>query len=253
MPSRREGPPNMWDTWNGPKESSSAPYPQESNPWISNVSEHTSLHVMSEDQTPIQDQRWQSGPSAKKNTSSVEETLQRIMEQTNNDCRFRIFILTSSLRQQPLFAGRWGSKPRYVLEHIFLRKPKKWRCLVQWMVSNFRVLSEEFECRILKNSVRWLLQRWTKSSIIPSSKGESVWRNKKPRKRTASFEVDRLPTWSTITSGSLEPMMLSKTTQRCSLLFFEMTIFRNSILSGTEFYCLWRKSHMMTSWNGCTN
>ena len=39
-------------------------------------------------------------------SSSVEETLQRIMGQTNNDCRFRIFILTSSLRQQPSLAGR---------------------------------------------------------------------------------------------------------------------------------------------------
>ena len=39
-------------------------------------------------------------------------------------------------------------------------------------------------------------------------------------------------------SGSLEPMILSKTTPTCSPLFFEMTIFRNSILSGTEYYCL---------------
>ena len=31
-----------------------------------------------------------------------------------------------------------------------------------------------------------------------------------------------------------------------------MTIFRNSILSGTE-YCLWRKSRKMTSWKDCTN
>ena len=84
--------------------------------------------------------------------------------------------------------------------------------------------------------MRGLLRHWTKSSIIPSSKGESVWRNKRPKKRTVSFEVDRLPTWSTITSGSLEPMILSKTTPTCSLLFFEMMIFRNSILSGTEFY-----------------
>ena len=37
--------------------------------------------------------------------------------------------------------------------------------------------------------------------------------------------------------GSLGPMMLSKTTPTCSLSVFEMTIFRNSILSGTEFYC----------------
>ena len=35
------------------------------NPWISNVSEHTSPHVISESQTPVQDQRRQSGPSAK--------------------------------------------------------------------------------------------------------------------------------------------------------------------------------------------
>ena len=32
-------------------------------------------------------------------------------------------------------------------------------------------------------------------------------------------------------------MILSKTIPTYSLLFFEMTIFRNSILSGTEFYC----------------
>ena len=39
-------------------------------------------------------------------SSSVRETIQRITGQTNNDCRFRISILTSSLRQQPSFAGR---------------------------------------------------------------------------------------------------------------------------------------------------
>ena len=39
-------------------------------------------------------------------SSSVEESIQRIMGQTNNDCRFRISSLTSSLRQQPLLAGR---------------------------------------------------------------------------------------------------------------------------------------------------
>ena len=48
-----------------PTASSSALYPQESNLWISHVSEHTSQHVMSESQTPVQDQRCQSGPSAR--------------------------------------------------------------------------------------------------------------------------------------------------------------------------------------------
>ena len=32
-------------------------------------------------------------------SSLVRETYQRIMEQTNEDCRFRIFTLTSSLHQ----------------------------------------------------------------------------------------------------------------------------------------------------------
>ena len=72
MPSRNDGPQSIWDThgisgnvFANPTTSSSAPYPQESNPWVSNVSEHTSPHVMSESQTPAQDQRYQSGPSAR--------------------------------------------------------------------------------------------------------------------------------------------------------------------------------------------
>ena len=79
--------------------------------------------------------------------------------------------------------------------------------------------------------MRGLLQHWTESSIFLTSKEESVWRNKRPRNRTVSFEEDRLLTWSTITSGSLEPMILSRTMPTYSLLVFEMTIFRNSIQS----------------------
>ena len=40
------------------------------------------------------------------------------------------------------------------------------------------------------------------------------------------------------TSRSLESMILSKTMPTYSLLVYEMMIFRNSIRSGTEFYCL---------------
>ena len=108
---------------------------------------------------------------------------------------------------------------------ISLRKrcsgSKKWSWLIQWMIWCLRHQPEEFKCRILKYSMRGLLQHWTTSCIIPISKGRrSVWRNKRPRKRTVSFSVDRLRTWFTITSGSLEPMILSKTTPICSLLLF---------------------------------
>ena len=59
-----------------------------------------------------------------------------------------------------------------------------------------RVLSKEFECQILKYSMRRLVQHWTASSIIPISKESTVWRNKKFKKRTVSFAEDRSLTWS---------------------------------------------------------
>ena len=70
MPSRREGPPSIWDThgfsgnvFANPVASSSGPYPQELNPWSSRTEEplHSSTVEKSERQTQDQDQRWQSG------------------------------------------------------------------------------------------------------------------------------------------------------------------------------------------------
>ena len=66
MPSRREGPPSIWDThgisgnvFANPVASSSAPYPQELNPWSSRRAEpiHSSTEEKSERQTQDQDQR----------------------------------------------------------------------------------------------------------------------------------------------------------------------------------------------------
>ena len=74
MPSRKDGPPSSWDTHGAsgnvspiPVASSTAPYPQELNPWSSGISEptHSSTAEKNENQTPVQDQRCQSGPSAK--------------------------------------------------------------------------------------------------------------------------------------------------------------------------------------------
>ena len=72
MPSRNDKPPEIWDTHGisgnvfvNPPASSSSPYPGGFNPWIPNVTEHISPHVTSERQTPAQDQRCQSGPSAR--------------------------------------------------------------------------------------------------------------------------------------------------------------------------------------------
>ena len=74
MPSRREGPPSIWDThgvsgniFADPVASSSALYPQELNPWSSGKGEpiHSSPAGKNDNQTPVQDQRCKYGPSAK--------------------------------------------------------------------------------------------------------------------------------------------------------------------------------------------
>ena len=104
MPSRNDRPPSIWDThgisenvFANPTACSSAPCPQEFNPWISNASEHTSPHVMSESQTQlwIRDASPDRQPEIR--STLVREDFQRIMGQTNNHCRFRIFISTNSL------------------------------------------------------------------------------------------------------------------------------------------------------------
>ena len=74
-PSRRKGPPSIWDThgtsgnvFADPHASSSAPYPQELNQWNSSIEEplHSSTVEKSERQQQDQDLRCQSRPSAKK-------------------------------------------------------------------------------------------------------------------------------------------------------------------------------------------
>ena len=116
MPSRRKGPPSICDThgisgnvFANPVASSSALYPQELNPWSSRREETILTHqrlkrVRNKHKFKISDASLDRQPKIQ--SSSVEETLQRIMGKTNNDCRFQIFILTNSPRQQRLLVGR---------------------------------------------------------------------------------------------------------------------------------------------------
>ena len=135
MPSRRDGPPSIWDThgisgnvFANPVASSSAPYPQELNPWSSGREEtiHSSTVEKSEKQTPVQDQRCQSGPSAKssvinsegdslKNYGADQQRLQisdlhfdKFTTPSTFDCwkiRFKTEVCTCS--QFPTEAMRW--------------------------------------------------------------------------------------------------------------------------------------------------
>ena len=74
VPTRREGPPSIWDThgisgnvFGNPDASSSAPYPKELHQWNSSIEEplHSSAADKSERPEQNQDLRCQSGPSAK--------------------------------------------------------------------------------------------------------------------------------------------------------------------------------------------
>ena len=71
-------------------------------------------------------------------SSLVRTDFQRIMGQTNNDCRSQIFISTNSLHQQHLLVGRSDSKLRCVFVQNFHRVlccgSKKWSWLTQCMI-----------------------------------------------------------------------------------------------------------------------
>ena len=202
MPSRNDRPPDIWDTdgisgnvFVNPSASSSAHYPQGFNPWISNVSEHTPPHVMSERQTPdtTLNPICQSGPSARnsvipsdggfsKNYGADQQRLQisdshfdKFPTPATFACwkiRFKTEVCTCS--QFPTEAMLWIKEVEMVN---------------QWMMSNLRALSEEFLGQILKYSMRRLLQHWTESSITPASRKRSVWRKWKPKTRSVSLQI----------------------------------------------------------------
>ena len=74
LPSRKEGPPSIWDThgvpgnvFADPPASSSAPYPQELHQWNSSIEEPLHSFTMEKSERPEQNQdlRCHSGPSAK--------------------------------------------------------------------------------------------------------------------------------------------------------------------------------------------
>ena len=112
MPSRREGPPSIWDTHGisgnvfvNPDASSSAPYPQELHQWNSSIEEplHSSTVEKSERQEQNQDLRCQSGPSAK---DSVILSGGDYSKNYGADQQRLQISVTNSLHQLRLLAGR---------------------------------------------------------------------------------------------------------------------------------------------------
>ena len=226
-PCRREGPPSICGTFcisgnvfADPLASSSAPYPHELHQWNSSIEEplHTVTVEKSERQEQNLDLRCQSGPSAK---DSV------------------LFSAGDSSKNYG------ADQQRLQISDLHFDKfptPATFAC---WKM---RFKTEVCTCSQFPTGA----MQWIKEVELVDSVDELRSSSCRPRSRTVSFAADRLLTWSTITSGSLGAMVLSRTMPTYSLLVYEMMIFRNSIQSGTEFYCFWRKSHKMTSWKDCT-
>ena len=111
-----EEPPKIRDTsgisgnvFAHPQTSSSAPYPQELNStWRKTIEEPSHVYSGEKWKTKTRPRSEMPVRTVSQRFSHLQwqETILRIMGQTNYDCRFWIFILTSSLRQQPLLAGR---------------------------------------------------------------------------------------------------------------------------------------------------
>ena len=113
-----------------PPASSSSRCPEGFNPWISDVTEHISPHVTSERQIPdtTLDPRCRSGPSAR---NSLDPNEGRFSKDYGADQqRLQISDLHFDKSPTPITFACWKGS-------------KKWRWLTQWMISNFRVPSEE--------------------------------------------------------------------------------------------------------------
>ena len=250
-PCRREGPPSIWDTHGisgnvfiNPDASSSAPYPQELHQWRTSIEEplHMSTAEKSERPEQNQDLRCQSGPSAKDSVilSGGDSSKNYMADQQ----RLQILDLHFDKFPTPATFAYW--KIRFKTEVCtcsqFLTEAMQWIKEVE-MVDSVHDLKSSSSIRGVSMPNFEALDARIASAL------NKIIHNSQFRRRI-SLEEQKAQKQDRFLRGrqiayliydyfrSLEPMILSRTMPTCSLSVDEMTIFRNSILSGTEFYCL---------------
>ena len=147
MLSRGEGPPSIWDTHGisgnvfiNPDASLSALYPQELHQWNSSIEEplHLSTVEKNENQTPVQDQRCQSGPSAKISAIPCEEDSSK--NYGADQQRLQISDLHVDKFPTPATFACWkirfktevGTCSQFPMKGMLWIK--EWRWLNQWMI-----------------------------------------------------------------------------------------------------------------------
>ena len=222
---------------------SSAPYPQELNPWSSGISEpiHTSPHVMSESQAPVQYQRCQSGPSAKnsvffsggdspKNNGADQQRLQI------SDLHFDKFPTPAT------FASR---KTRFKTEASicsqFPTEAMLWIKEVE-MVDSVDDLTSSCSARGIRMPDFEVLDARIASALNRIIHNTQFKRKVSLEERKAQ-EAGPFPSRKTdrlldrrVLPGHWSQRFCRELCRPFFHLFFEMMIFRNSIRNGTEFY-----------------
>ena len=249
-PSRREGPPSIWDThgisgnvFANPDASSSTPYPQELHQWNSSIEEplHSSAAEKSERPERDEDLRCQSGPSAKdsvifnggdssKNYGADQQRLQildlhfdKFPTPATFACwkiRFKTEVCTCS--QFPTEAMQWIKEVEMVDSVDDLRS-SSFRGI---SMPNFEVLDARIASalnKIIHNS------QFKRRISLEEQKAQKEDRFHRGRQIAyLIYEYFRV----TGANDSVENYADLFT------IVLRMTIFRNSIRSGTEFYCL---------------
>ena len=158
------------------------------------------------------------------------------MGQTNNDCRFQIFISTNSLHRQHSACWKIRFKNEVCICSQFPTEAMLWIKEVEMVDSVDDVKSSRsirgthgpnFE--VLDARIASALNRIIHNSHF--KRRISLEEQKDP-------EAGPFPSRKTDRTGSLEPTILSRTMPTYLQLFFEIMIFRNSIQDGMKFYCL---------------
>ena len=201
---------------------------------------HSSTAEKNENQTPVQDQRCQSGPSARNSVIPCEGDSSK--NYGADQQRLQISDLHFDKFPTPATFACWKIRfktevctcSQFLTEAVQLIKEVEMVDSVDDLKSSSSVRGirmPDFE--VLDAKIASALNRIIHDTQF---KRKVSLEEQKPKRRTVSFAEDRLLTSPTNTSRSLEPMILSRIMPTYLQLFFEMMIFRNSIRNGTEFY-----------------
>ena len=251
-PSRREGPPSIWDAHGksknvfvNPDASSSAPYPQELRQWNSSLEEplHSSTVEKSERQEQTQDLRCQSGPSAKdsvifsggdssKNYGADQQRLQisdlpfdKFPTPATFACwkiRFKTELCTCS--QFPTEAMQWIKEVEMVDSVDNLKSSSS--SIRGISMPNFEVLDAKIASALNRIVHNTQCKRRVSLEEMKAQKEDRFLRG-----RHIAYLIYE---YFRVTGANY----LSRTMPTYSLSVYEMMMFRNSTRNGTEFYCL---------------